>query len=187
MRWKPSSTLTFVPYADSEGDRQGRSHRANQWRSVRDWASFERSAYETAGSADTDIPRSSGCRAMAQFVLAFFVHVTERAKLTSAGWVVPPIKTYIRTYAWSEVVLTAVVVGIVVAVGFLLGRRRRGGEFGAGLLAWGLSIATFLSGIVGFSYLFGVAVFLCLACASVNRRPSTDLQRPSAMRKSSVS
>ena len=125
--------------------------------------------------------------AMAQFVLAFFVHVTERAKLTSSGWVVPPTKTYIQTYALSEVFLTTVVLGVVVAVGSSLGRRRRGGEFGAGLLAWGLSIATFLSGIVGFSYLFGVAVFLCLACASVNRRPSTDLQWPTAMRKSSVS
>ena len=129
----------------------------------------------------------AGAWATAQFVLAFSVHVTERAKFTSAGWVVPPTKTYIQTYALSEAVLTAIVLGIVVAVGSLLGRRRRGGEFGAGLLAWGLSIATFLSGIVGFSYLFGVAVFLCLACASVNRQPSTDLQRHSAMRKSSVS
>ena len=76
----------------------------------------------------------AGAWAMAQFVLAFFVHVTERAKLTSAGWVVPPTKTYIRTYAWSEVVLTAVVVGIVVAVGFLLGRRRRGGD--SALVCW---------------------------------------------------
>ena len=101
----------------------------------------------------------AGAMAMAQFVLAFFVHVTERATLTSAGWVVPPTKTYIRTYAWSEVVLTTVVLGVVVAVGSLLGRRRRGGELGAGLVAWGLSIATFLSGIFGFSYLFGVAVF----------------------------
>jgi hypothetical protein len=129
----------------------------------------------------------AGAWAMAQFVLAFFVHVTERAKLTSAGWVVPPTKTYIQTYALSEVVLTAVVLGVVVAVGFLLGRRKRGGEFGAGLFAWGLSIATLLSGIVGFSYMFGVAVFLCLACASVNRRPSTDLLRATAMRESSVS
>jgi hypothetical protein len=129
----------------------------------------------------------AGAWAMAQFVLAFFVHVTERAKLTSAGWVVPPTRTYIQTYALSEVVLTAVVLGVVVAVGSLLGRRRRGGEFAAGLLAWGLSTATFLSGIVGFSHLFGVAVLLCLACASVNRRPSIDLQRHSGMRKSSVS
>ncbi len=129
----------------------------------------------------------AGAWATAQFVLAFFVHVTERAKLTSAGWMVPPTKSYIQTYALSEVVLTAVVLGVVVAVGSLLRRRRREGEFGAGLLAWGLSIVTFLTGIVGFSYLFGVAVFLCLACASVNRRPSADQQRHSAMRKSSVS
>lgn len=129
----------------------------------------------------------AGAWAMAQFVLAFFVHVTERAKLTSHGWLVPPTKTYIQTYALSEVVLTAVVLGVVVAVGFLLCRRRQSGESGAGMLAWVLSIATFLSGIVGFAYLFGVAVLLCLACASVNRRPLPDLERPSAMRKSTVS
>lgn len=128
----------------------------------------------------------AGAWAMTQFVLAFFVHVTERARLTSAGWVVPPTKTYMQSYAFSEVVLTAVVLGVVVAVGYLLGRRRRAEEFGAGLLAWGLSIATLFSGIVGFAYLFGVSVFLCLACASVSRRTSTDLQRPTAIRKASA-
>jgi hypothetical protein len=128
----------------------------------------------------------AGAWTIAQLVLAFFVHVTERAKLTSAGWVVPPTKTYIQSYALSEVVLTVVVLGVVVAVGYLLGRRRRAGELGAGLLAWGLSIATLLFGILGFSYLFGISAFLCLACASVNRRPSAELQRPTAMRKSSL-
>ena len=52
----------------------------------------------------------------------------------------PAYESYIQTYALSEVVLTAVVLGVVVAVGSLLRRRRREGEFGAGLLAWGLSI-----------------------------------------------
>ena len=122
----------------------------------------------------------AGAWAVAQFVLAFFVHVTERAKLTSAGWVVPPTKTYIQSYALSEVVLTAVVLGVVVLIASLLNRRRRDGEIGAGRLAWGLSIATLLFGVVGFTYLFGISVFLCLACASVLRRPSTDAPRPSA-------
>ena len=128
----------------------------------------------------------AGAWAMVQFVLAFFVHVAERAKLTSAGWVVPPTKTYMQSYALSEVVLTAVVLGVVVLVGSLLRRRRRGGEFGAGRLAWGLSIATLLFGVVGFTYLFGVSVCLCLACASVRRRPSTDVPRSKAARTASL-
>ena len=128
----------------------------------------------------------AGAWAMAQFVLTFFVHVTERAKLTSAGWVVPPTKTYMQSYALSEVVLTAVVLGVVVLVGSLLHRRRRGGEFGAGPLAWGVSIATLLFGIVGFTYLLGVSVCLCVACASVRRRPSTEAPRSTAARTASL-
>jgi hypothetical protein len=124
--------------------------------------------------------------ATVQFVLAFFVHVTERAKFTSAGWVVPPTKTYMESYALSEVVLTAIVLGVVALVGFALHRRRREGEFGASQLAWGLSIATLLFGIVGFTYLFGVSVFLCLACASVRRRPSTEVQGPTAAKAASL-
>jgi hypothetical protein len=113
----------------------------------------------------------AGVWVMVQFVLAFFVHVTERAKLTSVGWVVPPTKTYMQSYALSEVVLTAVVLGLVVLVGFQLHRREQAGLFGAGRLAWAVSIATLIFGVVGFRYLFGVAVLLCLACASVGRRP----------------
>ena len=124
----------------------------------------------------------AGAWAMGQFVLAFFVHVTERARLTSAGWVVPPTKTYIQSYALSEVVLTAIVLGVVILVGLLLVRRRRSDEFSAGPLAWGLSIATLLCGVLGFSYLFGVSVCLCLACASVRRHPSTDVPRRTAAR-----
>lgn len=129
----------------------------------------------------------AGAWAMAQFVLAFFVHVTERAKLTSTGWVVPPTKTYMQASALSEVILTAVVLGVVVLVGSLVHRRKRGGEFGAGRLAWGLSIVTLIAGVVGFTYLFGVSVFLCLACASLHRRPSTDVQRPTATRTGTAS
>jgi len=128
----------------------------------------------------------AGAWAMGQFVLAFFVHVTERAKLTSAGWVVPPTKTYIQSYALSEVVLTAVVLGTVVFVGSLLHRRRRGDEFVAGRLAWGVSIAALLFGVVGFTYLFGVSVCLCLACTSVRRHPSTDVPRSTVARTASL-
>jgi hypothetical protein len=127
----------------------------------------------------------AGTWAMAQLVLAFFVHVTERARLTSAGWVMPPTKTYIQAYALSEVVLTVVVLGVVVLVGFQLQRRKRVGEFGAGRLAWGVSIAALLFGVVGFRYLFGVSVFLCLACGSVGRRPPTQVPRSPASRTAS--
>jgi uncharacterized membrane protein YkgB len=129
----------------------------------------------------------AGAWATAQFVLAFYVHVTERAKLTRDGRVVPPSKTYMQSYALSEVVLMAVVLGVVVLIGLLLHRRRRGGEFGAGRLSWGLSIATLLFGIVAFTYLFGVSVCLCLACASVRRRPSTEGPRSTAARTASLS
>jgi hypothetical protein len=112
----------------------------------------------------------AGAWAMAQFVLAFFVHVAERARPTSDGWVVPPTRTYMQADALSEVVLTAVVLGMVLLVASQLHRRRRDGAFGAGRLAWGVSVATLFLGIVGFSYLFGVSVFLCLACASAGRR-----------------
>jgi hypothetical protein len=128
----------------------------------------------------------AGAWTMAQFVLAFFVHVTERAKLTSAGWVVPPTKTYMQSNALSEVVLTAVVLGVVVLIGSLLHRRRRDGEIGGGRLAWGVSIATLLFGVIGFAYLFPISVFLCLACASVGRRPSTDMPRSRATRTASL-
>jgi len=124
----------------------------------------------------------AGAWAMGQFVLAFFVHVTERARLTDAGWVVPPTKTYIQSYLLSEVVLTAVVIGVVILVASLLHRRRRGDEFGAGRLAWGVSIAALLFGVIGFTYLFGVSVCLCLACASLRRRPLTEVPPSTAAR-----
>jgi hypothetical protein len=116
----------------------------------------------------------AGVWAMAQFALAFFVHVTERAKLTTTGWVVPPTKTYIQAFAVSELVLTVVVLGVVAFVGTMLHRRMSIGELGAGWLAWSLSIATLLFGVVGFRYLFGVGIFLCLACASARRRLSAE-------------
>ena len=68
--------------------------------------------------------------------------MTDRGHLTSKGWVVPPTKTYIQPFAVSELTLTMVVLTLVVLVATLLYRRIRDGEFGAGRLAWGASIAT---------------------------------------------
>jgi hypothetical protein len=119
------------------------------------------------GSVTTALLCLAALWALAQFVLAFFLHVTERARMTQAGLTVPPTKTYMQAYAASEVILTVLVLGIVAVVSALLSRRIRGGQIGAGRVAWGLSIATLVFGIIGFTYLFGVAVLLCLACASV--------------------
>lgn len=116
----------------------------------------------------------AGGWAVAQFVLAFFVHVTERAQLTTKGWVVAPTKTYIQAFAASELVLTVVVLGLVAFVAIMLHRRMIVGESGAGWLAWSLSIAALFFGVMGFRYLFGVGIFLCLACASARRRRSAD-------------
>src|SRR5271170_4906285 len=48
---------------------------------------------------------------VAQFVSAFFVHVAVRV---AAGWVVPPAKTYMQAFGFSEVILTALSLGGVV-------------------------------------------------------------------------
>ncbi len=117
---------------------------------------------------------------VAQFVLAFFVHVTERAHETSAGWAVPPTKTYMQAFGVSEAILTILSLGVVVLVAGALYRRRMRNERGAGRLAWGISIATAVLGVVGFVYLFGVAVCLLLACGTVPRHaaPTVGRARP---------
>lgn len=128
----------------------------------------------------------AGAWAVTQFVVAFFVHVTERARLTSEGWVVPPTKTYIQAFAVSEVVLTVMVLGLVVLVGLLLLRRVSHDHVGAGWLSWVLSIATLCFGVVGFRYLFGVGVFLCLACATARRRLPARTATSSAVARSAL-
>jgi hypothetical protein len=111
--------------------------------------------------------------ASAQFVLAFFVHVTERARLTGTGWVVPPTRTYMQAFTLSEVLLTLVTVGLVLLVGWALQRRRVQREPGAGGLAWAAAVSTCALGLIGFAYLFGVGLCLLLACATMRRRPPT--------------
>jgi hypothetical protein len=108
--------------------------------------------------------------AVAQFGSAFFVHVAARAQLTRSGWAVPPTKTYIQTFGVSEVILTALSLAAIVVVGSVLRRRTMRGESGAGWLAWGVSVASAVLGLVGFVYLFGVGVCLLLACVTVPRR-----------------
>jgi hypothetical protein len=107
--------------------------------------------------------------AVAQFVSAFFVHVAVRAEPTRSGWVVPPTKTYMQAFGISEVILTSLTLGAIIVVSSVLGRRGMCGEGGAGLFAWGISIAAAAVGLVGFVYLFGAGVCLLLACATVPR------------------
>jgi hypothetical protein len=108
--------------------------------------------------------------AAAQFVSAFFVHVAVRARPTPSGWMVPPTKTIMETFGVSEAILTSVSLAAIVVVASVLSRRRKRGESGAGSLAWGLSVAAALLGLVGFDYLFGAGVCLLLACVTVRRR-----------------
>jgi len=106
---------------------------------------------------------------VAHFVSAFFVHVTERAQPTSAGWVVPPTRTAMQAFGVSEVLLTSLSFGAIVLVASALNRRAVRGALGAGRPAWGVSIATAVLGLIGFTSLFGVAICLFLACITVPR------------------
>jgi len=108
--------------------------------------------------------------AVAQFVSAFFVHVAARAQPTGSGWAVPPTKTYIQAFGVSEVILTLLSLAAIVVVGAVLSRRMLHGEWGAGWLAWGVSVVAAILGLVGFVYLFGAGVCLLLACVTVPRR-----------------
>jgi hypothetical protein len=117
---------------------------------------------------------------LAQFVSAFFVHVAARARPTGSGWVVPPTDTSFQAFGLSEVILTLLSLGAVVLVASSLFPRRSRGQCGAGRLAWGVSTATVVLGLVGVGSLFGVALLLLLACVTVPRRASTPAgrQRP---------
>jgi hypothetical protein len=108
--------------------------------------------------------------AVAQFVSAFFVHVTARAQPTPSGWVVPPTKTYMLTFGLSEVILAVVSLAAIVVVASVMSRRRLRGESSAGWIAWGVSVVATALGLVGFVYLFGAGVCLLLACVTVPRR-----------------
>jgi hypothetical protein len=114
---------------------------------------------------------------VAQFVSAFFVHVTVRAEPTRTGWVVPPTQTDMQAFGSSEVMLTLVSLAALILVGSVLRRRRARGQLGAGPFAWGGSVAAAALGLVGFVYLFGVGVCLLVACATVPRNPSTRATR----------
>ena len=103
---------------------------------------------------------------VAQFAFSFFAHVAVRSP---PGGVRPPPRTYFEAFGLSEVVLTTLGLAAVALVGFALSRRRSLGEPGAGFAPWAVSAATAALGVLGFPYLFGVAICLLLACSSVTR------------------
>ncbi len=101
-----------------------------------------------------------------QFALSFFVHVAVRPH---PGIVSPPTRTYFQAFGLSEVGLTAIGLGVIPLVGYVLIRGRSEGEPGAGRTAWTVSIVAAALGAIGFAYLFGVAICLLLACTTVPR------------------
>ena len=111
-----------------------------------------------------------------QFALSFFVHVAVRPR---PGIVSPPTRTYFQAFGPSEVVLTAIGLGVIALVGYVLIRRRSEGEPGAGRTAWTVSIVAAALGAIGFAYLFGVAICLLLACTTVPRGRTRSVTRES--------
>jgi hypothetical protein len=115
-----------------------------------------------------------------QFALSFVVRVVARPREgvvvsssgghshVSVGLVSPPTKTYFEAFGLSEIILTAVGIGAVVLVGYLLHRQRLKGRPGAGSAAWTVSIAAALLGFMGFAYLWGLAICLMLACVTMH-------------------
>lgn len=87
-----------------------------------------------------------------QFVLSFFVHVAVRPH---PGTVSPPTRTHFQAFGPSEVVLTAIGLGAV-------------------------SIAAAALGVIGFAYLFGVAICLLLAGTTVWRGRSRSVTEESS-------
>jgi hypothetical protein len=114
-------------------------------------------------------------------LLAFVVHVPVRddahdlVRTASGAHVEMPAgpQTYFQKYGFSELLLLGLGLVLVVAVGAALRSRARRGSNGAGRLAWGLSLACLILGIVGSvtiaPYLLLVGILLVLACGTVPR------------------
>jgi hypothetical protein len=123
----------------------------------------------------------AGLGNLALLLLAFAVHVPVRdgshnlIRTASGGYVEVPAtpETYFQKYGFSELLLVGLGLVLVVAVAVAL-RERAGHQLAdAGRLAWGLSIAALLLGIVGSAtvapYLLLVGFLLVLACSAFSR------------------
>lgn len=117
---------------------------------------------------------------VAEFLGSFYEPVVVRPRPDSVR---QPTRTLFSAFGPSEVIVTALGLGVIALVGLLLYRRGRNGTPGAGRAAWGLSLATAALGVLGFAYLFGVAICLLLSCGAASRAPqsSVDGSDPSVL------
>jgi hypothetical protein len=112
---------------------------------------------------------------------AFVVQVPSRngshnlVRTTSGGYAEVPVahQTYFQEYGVVELALLGLGLVLVLAVGAALRVNVARGAKGAGRLAWGLSVASLILGVVGFvaiaPYLLVVGILLVLACGTVGR------------------
>lgn len=121
----------------------------------------------------------AGLVSLALTLLAFAVHVPVRddahnlVRTASGASVAVPVgpQTYFQKYGFSELLLLGLGLVLVIAVGVALRSRAAQSSNGAGRLAWGLSLACLILGIVGSvtiaPYLLLVGILLVLACGTV--------------------
>jgi hypothetical protein len=123
----------------------------------------------------------AGLGSLALMLLAFVVHIPVRdgshnlIRTASGGYVEAPVapQTYFQKYGFPELLLLGLGLVLVVAVAAALRGRGSRGLANAGRLAWGLSIAGLVIGIVGSvtiaPYLLLVGILLVLACSAFSR------------------
>lgn len=118
----------------------------------------------------------AGLGSLALTLLAFVVHIPVRdgshnlVRTASGGYVEVPLvrQTYFQKYGVPELFVLCFGLFLAIAVAVVLRDRACHGPTDAGRLAWGLSIAGLIIGIVGSvtiaPYLFLVGVLLVLSC-----------------------
>ena len=123
----------------------------------------------------------AGLGSLALILLAFVVHIPLRdgshnlVRAASGAYVEVPVapQTYLQKYGISELLLLGLGLVLVFAVGIALRSRAVHGRAGAGGLAWGLSVACLMLGILGSvtiaPYLLLVGILLVLACSACSR------------------
>ena len=123
----------------------------------------------------------AGLGSLVLTLLTFVVHISVRdgshnlIRTASGGYVDVPVapQTYFQKYGFPELLLFGLGLVLVVAVAAALRSRAGHGLADAGRLAWGLSVAGLVVGIVGFvtvaPYLLLVGILLVLACSAVSR------------------
>ena len=123
----------------------------------------------------------AGSISLAFTLLAFVVHVPLRdgshnlLRTASGAKAEVPVapQTYFQRYGISELLLLVLGLVLVIVVGVALRSRAVHSTNGAGRLAWGLSVACLILGIVGSvtiaPYLLLVGILLVLACSTVPR------------------